>query len=118
MKQVIIVVALCCAAFAALSYGRGTETQHEKLTPSQEADTYLKNLSRSMRPTPEGKFALAVSADGGTAWRLNTETGAVSYCRTAQNSVLTKNSDGSYTYTPKPADQKNPDKATCVPWVN
>jgi hypothetical protein len=94
MKQAIVAVAICCVAFASLSYGRDTE------------------------PAQRGEFTLAVSADGSTAWRLNTETGAVSYCRTAQNGVLTKNSDGSYTYTPKPADQKNPDKATCVPWVN
>lgn len=62
MKQTIIIVALCCAAFAAVSYGRGTE------------------------PARQGKFTLDVSADGSTAWRLNTETGAASYCLAARKS--------------------------------
>jgi LDH2 family malate/lactate/ureidoglycolate dehydrogenase len=67
VKKTVIAIAVCCAAFAALSYGQGAK-------PTQSTNQ-------------QGRFAIAVSNDGATAWRIDTSTGMVSYCLTAQSTV-------------------------------
>ena len=81
MKQAIIAVTVCCAVFAALSYGQGA------------------------KPVQQGRFMLATSADGGTAWRIDTATGAASYCLTAmgQTNPLATSTTGR--------------NASCGPWM-
>lgn len=63
MKHAIIAVVVCFSAFAALSY--------------------FPTYGQVAKPAQQGRFALAASADGSTLWRLDTATGAASYCLTA-----------------------------------
>lgn len=63
MKQAIIAVAICLAAFAAVSYGR-----------------------QKIQAAHQGKFAIGIAVTNDeVVWRINTETGALSACDLKNN---------------------------------
>ena len=63
MKQAIIAVAVCCAVFAALSYGQ-----------------------QGLNPAQQGRFALRIAVTNDQiVWRLDTTSGALSACDLKNN---------------------------------
>lgn len=64
MKRFLVVLLLC--AVAAFAYGQ----------------------TRQSTQTQSGRYVVVVSSEGGTAWRLDTVSGGLVYCLTAQIQVV------------------------------
>lgn len=78
-----VAVAVCLVAFAALAYAQGA--------------------TKAQQQQSAGRFQMLISAEGGTAWRIDTVTGTASYCLTAQRSNPVNNPTGR--------------EASCSPWM-
>jgi hypothetical protein len=83
MKQTVTAIAICCAVFAALAYGQAA------------------------KPSQQGHFVILSAADGSVVWRLNTATGAVSYCLTALKNT-----------NPLASGEGFNRNMSCTPWMN